>query len=104
LERFEAKRAELAANGARLAAISVDPVDQSQEMADDHELRFPILADESGETIKAFGVWHAAKKIALPAVFVIDRERTIRWRYVSGSVTDRPPEEDVVGEVKKLRR
>ena len=103
MERFEKRRPELEAAGARLAALSVDPIDKSEDLAKGHELRFPIMSDESGETIRAFGVWHAEKKISLPAIFVIDSTGVVRWRYVSKSITDRPPEDDVLVEVKKLR-
>jgi len=103
LERYEERRKEFESAGARIAGLSVDPVDESQELANNHKLGFPIISDTSGDTVKAYGVWHADKKISLPAVFVIDRAGVIRWRYVSKSVGDRPEEDDVLAEVKKLR-
>ncbi len=94
--RFEERRAELEKKGARIAALAVDPIDVSQELSEKLGLGFPILADPAGDTVRAFRVWHAEKKIALPAIFVIDRAGVIRWRKVSTSVTDRPTEDEVL--------
>ncbi len=103
MERYEEKRREFEAAGARIAGFSVDPVDKSQELADDHGIHFPIISDTSGDTVKAYGVWHAERKIALPSVFVIDKTGVIRWRYVSENIRERPSEDDVLAEVRKLR-
>jgi peroxiredoxin len=96
LERLEERRAEFEAKGARVAAVSVDPVDVSQELATRLGLGFPLLADEKGALIRAFGVWHADKEISLPAVVVVDRHGVVRWRRVSSSVSDRPDEDSVL--------
>lgn len=103
MERFEKRRPELEAAGARVAAISVDPIEKSQELARGHELRFPLLSDEAAEVIKAYGVFHGERRISLPSIFVVDSTGVVRWRYVSRSVTDRPDEDDVVAAVKKLK-
>ena len=76
--------------------MCVDPIDVSQELATRLKLSYPILSDPDGSMIRAYGVWHADKKIALPAVFVIDPKGVIRWRRVSTSVTDRPEEDEVI--------
>ena len=102
MERYEEKRKDFEAANARIVGFSVDPVDKSQELAIDHNLNFLIISDENGDTVRAYGFWHADKKIALPSVFVIDREGVIRWRYVSQSIGDRPAEDDVLAEVRKL--
>ncbi len=98
MERFEERRSDFEARGAKLAAISVDPIEDSQALAERLKLGFPLLSDEDRTVVRAYGVYHAEKKIALPAIVVIDREGIVRWRRVSESVTDRP-EEDVVLDV-----
>jgi peroxiredoxin Q/BCP len=103
LERFEERRRDFERARARIAAISVDPVEESQKLAHDHELQFPLLSDETGDVIRAYGVWHAEKKISLPAVFIVDSTGTIRWRYVSDGVFDRPDEVKVLEEAWKVR-
>lgn len=104
MERFERRRPEVEAKEARLAAVSVDPIEVSQELATRLRLGFPILADEGGVVARLYGVWHADRKIALPAIVVIDRDGVIRWRRVSRSVTDRPSEDDVIDVLGRLPR
>ncbi|MBI3723138.1 peroxiredoxin family protein [bacterium] len=102
MTRFEERRPEFERKGARVAAVSVDPVDVSQELSAKLGLHYPILSDPSGETIRAWGVWHAEKKIALPSVFVVDSHGVIRWKFVSPAFNDRPPEDDVLEAVGKV--
>lgn len=83
----------------KLAAVCVDPVETSQALAERLRLGFPIVADPSGDTIRAYGCWHAEKQISLPAVFVIDGEGVVRWKKISTTVTDRPSEDEVLSVV-----
>lgn len=59
-----------------------------------HGFDFPILVDPDRSVIKRYGVYHAlgltAFNIARPAIFIIDREQLIRFRYISKGQTDRP--------------
>ncbi len=102
--RYEDHRAEFDKEGVKLAGVSVDPIDVSQDLATRLKLGYPILADEGGAMSQAYGVWHADRKIALPAVIVIDKDGVVRWRFVSPSIGERPREEDVLEVVKKLPR
>ena len=102
MERFEKRRADFETHRAAIAAICVDPIDVSQELADRLHLGYPILADEGGTVAQAYGVWHAEKKIALPAIVVVGRGGVIRWRRVSRSVGDRPDEDEVLEVVERV--
>ncbi len=104
MERLEKRRREIEAKGARIAAVSVDPIDTSQQLAADLGLRFPLLCDDKGELIKAYGVWQEEHGIAIPAIVVIDRHGVIRWRRVSDSITDRPEEDTVIDVLGRLPR
>jgi peroxiredoxin len=104
LERLEKRRPEIEAKGARIAAVSVDAVDVSQQLALDLGLGFPLLSDDKGDLIKAYGVWEEEHGIAIPAIVVIDRQGIIRWRRVSDSITDRPDEDIVIDIVGRLPR
>jgi peroxiredoxin len=101
LARFESRRPELEKKGAKICAICVDSVEKSKAVVQKKSLGFPILSDPTGETIRAWGVWHESHRIALPAVFVVGRDGKIAWRRVSESVDDRPPEDDVLEAVAK---
>lgn len=103
LGRFEARRAELEQAGARLAAVSVDPVETSRALVEKMKLGFPVLSDPGGRAIEAWGVTHTGKGIAIPSVFVVAGDGTIRWRKISELVTDRPTEDEVLAVVQGLR-
>lgn len=74
--------AELASLGFELAALSVDDPERSRALAEQLGLRFPLLCDPSREAVQAFGVFNAKEQggIAYPATFVLDRDRTVRFR------------------------
>ena len=61
---------------------------------------FDILADETREVVKAYGVWHRigldAWNTARPAVFLIDRDRSIRYSFVGTSQREFPGHEQIV--------
>ena len=66
--------------GAELVALSVDPPDRSAAVAQQLSLPFPILSDTRREVISAWGVLNAKERggIAIPSVFVIDRDLRLR--------------------------
>ena len=100
--RFEKRRADFEAKGATLAAVSVDSIETSQALAKKLDLHFPILADPKTDAIRAYGVQHVGKPFALPAIFVVAPDGRIAWKRVSGTVFDRPPEEEVLEAVSRV--
>jgi peroxiredoxin len=77
-ERFE----ELSGLGFGVAAVSVDGVATSRALSEQLALSFPLLCDPAREVVRAFGLFNAGEKggIAYPATFVLDRDRTVRFR------------------------
>ena len=61
---------------------------------------FEILIDETREVVKTYGVWHRigldAWNIARPAVFLIDRDRSIRYSFIGTSQTQFPSHEEIL--------
>ncbi len=59
----------------------------------EHPISFPFLLDEDRAVTKAYGIYHRlgrdAINIARPATFVVDREGTLRFAYVSSDQKDR---------------
>jgi peroxiredoxin (alkyl hydroperoxide reductase subunit C) len=70
---------------AQLLGISVDDLVSHQAFADSLSLQFPLLADDDppGETASAYGVFDEVDQVAERALFVLDAEGIIRWRYVA---------------------
>jgi len=65
-------------------AISVDPPERSAGLRKDLALPFELLCDRTRATIIEWGVLNAKEKggIAIPATFVVDRERKVRFAKV----------------------
>jgi peroxiredoxin len=70
---------------AQILGISVDGAWCHAAFAADRKLQFPLLADfePKGEIARRYGVYDANSGVAERALFVIDAEGIVRWRYVS---------------------
>lgn len=64
--------------GARVLAISTDPLASHRAFAERLAPPFPLLADEGGAAARAYGVYDEDARRAHRAVFVVDREGTVR--------------------------
>jgi len=78
----EYREQNFAAVGAHVAALSVDEPERAEAMRAQLKLPFPVLSDQKREVITAWGLLNAKEKggIAYPAVFILDGERTVRYR------------------------
>jgi peroxiredoxin len=95
--------------GASVVAISVDPPFSNKSFKNQSNLNFPVLSDYNRNAVRAFGVEHhnfanlngytAAKR----SVFVIDKDGTIRWKWVSDNPGIEPNYEEVRQAVEKAR-
>jgi peroxiredoxin len=70
---------------AEIVGISVDGAWCHAAFASDRKLHFQLLADfePKGEVARRYGVYEAAGGTAQRALFVIDADGVVRWRYVS---------------------
>jgi hypothetical protein len=82
LAEYRDRFAELTALGLGLVAVSVDAPERSRALAEQLALPFPLLCDTGRDAVRAFGVFNEAEKggIAYPSTFVLDRDRTARFR------------------------
>jgi len=90
--------------GGELIAISVDEQSFAWSMAQTTGAKFQILSDSDKKTITAYGIVNAAEHdgIAHPSVFIIDKEGRIRYFHVGKDPQDRPSDETILEEVKKV--
>ena len=69
-------------------------------------LPFNILVDESREVLKAYGVWHRmgldAWNIARPALFLIDRNGSIRYSFIADSQEEFPSHDEILSALNLL--
>ena len=94
---YEKRYGDIRAAGANVAAISVDAPQVSDRLRVRLALPFPLLSDSERAVVKAWGLYNAREKggIARPAIFVIDRERTVRYAAVD-SVARRVPADEIL--------
>jgi peroxiredoxin len=90
--------------GGELIAVSVDEQSFAWSMAQTTGAKFQILSDAEKKTITEYGIVNAAEHggIAHPSIFVLDKEGRIRYMYVGKNAQDRPPDETIVEELKKV--
>ena len=66
----------------------------------DRRLPYEVLIDESRQVAKAYGVWHRigldAWNTARPAVFLIAKDRSIRYSFIGGSQREFPTLEELL--------
>jgi peroxiredoxin len=76
---------EFSAYDAQVIGISVDGAWCHTAFAKDRQLRFPLLADfePKGDVARRYGVYNEPGGVSERALFVIDADGIIRWRYVS---------------------
>ncbi len=97
---------ELVQRGGGLLAVSVDSPEQSKRVVESQQLSFKILSDPGARVIREYGLLFKGMGlvdtgIAIPAQFLLDRDRRILWRHVATRVPDRADPEDVLQAVHK---
>jgi peroxiredoxin len=69
---------------------------------------FPLLADSGLKVIGRYGLLNPERYkewiVPHPAVFVIDRQGTIRWRFSNKNARIRPANEDILLVLKELEK
>jgi thioredoxin-dependent peroxiredoxin len=78
--RFQEDLLKYQAKNAQVLGISVDDVDSHAEFCDSEGLRFPLLADTTGDVSKAYGSWLSG--MSLRHTYLIDPEGILRERFL----------------------
>ncbi|MDV3296531.1 MAG: peroxiredoxin [Brachybacterium paraconglomeratum] len=81
LQALREQQPVLRAAGARLLAISCDPVFALRRFADEEALGFPLLSDfwPHGEVARAYGVLVEEHGCPARSSYVLDRSGVVRW-------------------------
>jgi peroxiredoxin len=98
----EAERA-----GVEIVAISPDPNERSQKVADGLRLGYRFLADPDLAVARRYGLVHAGggpegQDLPRPATVVLDRDGVVRWLSVTRNYQVRPDPEDVLRILRSL--
>jgi peroxiredoxin len=91
--------------GAGILAVSVDSQFTLKVWADQLKLPFPLLSDFNREAARAYGALYedlmGMKGVAKRAVFVIDGDGTVRYRWVSEDAGKLPNFDEILAAVKE---
>jgi peroxiredoxin len=91
---------------AQVFGISVDTPFALKAFANEQRLQFPLLSDFNKDVIRAYHVFNpdmiGLKGIAKRAVFVIDRDGTVRYREVLEDARNEPNYEQLNGALANL--
>jgi peroxiredoxin len=104
LTRLAEDYGKIKAAGADLLAISVDDQTYAWSMGQTTSAKFQILSDSDKKTITAYGIVNPEEHggIAKPSIFILDKEGRIRYMHVGKDPSDRPPDEAILEEIKKV--
>jgi peroxiredoxin Q/BCP len=91
--------------GAAIVGISVDDVESHKKFSEKHGLPFPILADSSKQTAKAYGVlksYLGAMELARRDTFLIDPEGRVVKRY--SDVEPKGHSQIVLNDIREMKK
>ena len=94
------RAAEIRALGADLLAVAVTATFSQQAFAESLGVDFPLLSDWEREVCAAYGVqydvWKGHHGLAKRSVFVVDRDRVVRYRWVTDEALVLPDLDEAV--------
>jgi peroxiredoxin len=108
LQGLGAELSEAEQAGVVIIAVSPDPNEQSQRMAERLRLAYRFVADPDLAVTRRYGLVHAngapdGRDVPRPATIVLDRDGTVRWFSLSSNVQVRPDPGQVRRAVRALQ-
>lgn len=92
-------------SGAAVYAISDEDPAAQKKMQDQHGLSFvTFLSDKTGTAARQYAGVYAGKTTLKPAVFVIGRDKKVRYAYINENFRLRAADQDVLQAVKTASR
>ena len=88
--QLQSELSKIEALKAQVVAVSDDNLDTALNTKASLRLKFTVLPDPNKEVIRRYSVLHPDEGIARPAVFIIDKEGVVRFRYIGKNAADRP--------------
>lgn len=119
LEAMKRVLPQIEAAGAPMVAISPQTVKQSFFMADQHKLRFPLLADLGNQVARQFGLVYRVPEdqqaiyrrafinlpnangddsweLPIPATYIINQDGKVRYYWANADYTERPEPVEII--------
>jgi peroxiredoxin len=94
--------------GAEIAAIAVTATFSQQAFAEHLGVSFPLLSDWDREACADYGVryetWKGHAGVAKRSLFVVDRERVVRYAWSTDDALRLPDLEELIAATKEAAR
>ena len=74
----------------------MDSPDRSKALAEKLGIKYPLLSDPKRDVIRSYGVEDQENGISWPAIFIVGRDGTVRWRSLAETFKERPTSEVVL--------
>jgi len=92
---------------ATVFGISVDSPFSHKAFAEKYNIKYPLLSDFNREVIEKYGVVHdemfGFKRVGKRAVFIIDKQGIIRYKWVTENPRNEPNYEEIKQVLAKLK-
>jgi peroxiredoxin len=89
--------------------VSIDPPELSkkfiEKLKEKHtgDLDFPLLEDKNHKVIDRYGVLNPdTKGLPHPVTYVVDKQGTVRWKFIEVDYKKRPTNEQVLQALRKI--
>jgi peroxiredoxin len=90
----------------QVAAVVAQKSESVRRYIEDNGLPFDILVDSARDVLQSYGVWHRigldAWNISRPALFLIDRDATIRYSAIGESQHEFPSPEEIRRQIEQI--
>ena len=109
LQGLGAALSEAEQGGLEIIAISPDPNERSQKLAEGLRLGYRFLADRDLAVARRYGLVHSrggpgGEDVPRPTTVVLDRDGVVRWFSISRNYQVRPDPVEVLRAVRALPR
>jgi peroxiredoxin len=93
--------------GVEIVAVSPDPNERSQELAQRLRLGYRFVADPDLALTRRYGLVHArggqhGEDVPTPTTVVLDRDGVVRWLWISDNFQVRPDPDEIRRAVRAL--
>jgi peroxiredoxin len=94
------------AENTEVVGISANAPFSQKAFADFAKIAYPLLSDQNGKVMQAFGVYDEPRRLAKRSYIIVDKEGVIRYRNIrpSNSEKDLLSSEELLTEVRKVNK
>jgi mycoredoxin-dependent peroxiredoxin len=94
------------AENTEVLGMSANAAFSQKAFVDFIKVKYPLLSDRDGKTMKAFGVWDEERRLAKRSYILVDKEGVIRFINTRPTNTEKDllSTETLLDEVKKVNK